>query len=98
MGDLRTSSRNSAWRASIRGAASRTDAPGFGDIFQMGGKTAYTNPSNMKRRVVITGIGAISPNGNGKEAFWEATRNGISGVDRITRFDASSFPVQVAGE
>ncbi|MEX2263272.1 MAG: beta-ketoacyl-[acyl-carrier-protein] synthase family protein [Bryobacteraceae bacterium] len=52
----------------------------------------------MKRRVVITGIGAISPNGNGKEAFWEATRNGISGVDRITRFDASSFPVQVAGE
>ena len=39
------------------------------------------------RRVVITGIGAVSPNGIGREAFWEATRNGVSGVRRITRFD-----------
>jgi 3-oxoacyl-[acyl-carrier-protein] synthase II len=52
----------------------------------------------MNRRVVITGIGAVSPNGIGREAFWEATRNGRSGVRRITRFDASSYAVQVAGE
>ena len=50
------------------------------------------------RRVVITGIGAVSPNGIGRERFWEATRNGVSGVRRITRFDPSGFVVQVAGE
>jgi 3-oxoacyl-[acyl-carrier-protein] synthase II len=50
------------------------------------------------RRVVITGIGAVSPNGIGRERFWEATRNGISGVRRITRFDPSGYQVQVAGE
>jgi 3-oxoacyl-[acyl-carrier-protein] synthase II len=50
------------------------------------------------RRVVITGIGAVSPNGIGREAFWDATRRGRSGVRNITRFDASKFPVQVAGE
>ncbi len=52
----------------------------------------------MKRRVVITGIGAVSPNGIGREAFWEASRKGISGVRRITRFDPCGFAVQVAGE
>ena len=50
------------------------------------------------RRVVITGIGAVSPNGIGRECFWLATRNGRSGVRRITRFDPSPFVVQVAGE
>jgi 3-oxoacyl-[acyl-carrier-protein] synthase II len=50
------------------------------------------------RRVVITGIGAVSPNGIGREAFWEATRCGRSGVKRISRFDPSSFAVQIAGE
>src|SRR5437764_381947 len=52
----------------------------------------------MKRRVVVTGMGAVSPNGIGREAFWQATRNGISGVRHITRFDASQLAVQVAGE
>ena len=50
------------------------------------------------RRVVITGIGAVSPNGIGRERFWEATRNGISGVRRITRFDPTGYQVQVAGQ
>ena len=50
------------------------------------------------RRVVITGIGALSPNGIGREQFWQATRNGQSGVRRITRFDPSAFLVQVAGQ
>ena len=47
---------------------------------------------------MITGIGAISPNGIGRESFWKACQNGVSGVRRITRFDASGFAVQVAGE
>ncbi len=50
------------------------------------------------RRAVITGIGAVSPNGIGREAFWRATRRGESGVRRITRFDASGFVARVAGE
>jgi 3-oxoacyl-[acyl-carrier-protein] synthase II len=52
----------------------------------------------LKRRVVITGLGAVSPNGVGREAFWEATQNGISGVRRISRFDPAGYAVQVAGE
>ncbi len=47
---------------------------------------------------MITGIGAVSPNGIGREAYWEATRNGVSGVRRITRFDPSGYQVQVAGQ
>jgi 3-oxoacyl-[acyl-carrier-protein] synthase II len=50
------------------------------------------------RRVAITGIGAVSPNGIGREQFWNATRNGVSGVRRISRFDPADFAVQVAGE
>ena len=50
------------------------------------------------KRVVITGIGAVSPNGIGREAFWSATRAGQSGVKPITRFDPSEYPVRVAGE
>src|SRR5689334_18037732 len=52
----------------------------------------------MSRRVVVTGIGAVSPNGVGRENFWRATREGVSGVRRIRRFDPSSHAVQVAGE
>ena len=52
----------------------------------------------MKRRVAITGIGAVSPNGAGRERFWEATKRGQSGVRRITRFDPSGIQVQIAGE
>jgi 3-oxoacyl-[acyl-carrier-protein] synthase II len=52
----------------------------------------------MSRRVAITGIGAVSPNGIGRERFWEATRNGVSGVRRIRRFDPAGLAVQVAGE
>ncbi len=52
----------------------------------------------MGRRVVVTGMGAVSPNGIGREAFWRATWRGISGIRKITRFDASGFHAQVAGE
>ena len=49
-------------------------------------------------RVVITGIGAILPGGVGAEAAWEACRSGRSGIAAISSFDASGFPVGVAGE
>jgi 3-oxoacyl-[acyl-carrier-protein] synthase II len=49
-------------------------------------------------RVVVTGLGAIAPNGVGKDAFWEGLVRGRSGIDRITRFDTSAFPCQIAGE
>src|SRR3970040_3164509 len=51
-----------------------------------------------ERRVVITGMGAVSPNGVGREPFWRATRAGISGVKRISLFDTSGMQVQIAGE
>jgi 3-oxoacyl-[acyl-carrier-protein] synthase II len=54
--------------------------------------------ANGLRRVVITGMGCISPNGIGNEAFCRAVLDGKSGVKRITRFDASDLPVQIAGE
>ena len=52
----------------------------------------------MKKRVVITGMGVVSPNGIGTEEFCRAALAGISGVRRITRFDPSDLPVQIAGE
>jgi 3-oxoacyl-[acyl-carrier-protein] synthase II len=52
----------------------------------------------MPRRVVITGMGALSPNGVGNEAFCRALLAGTSGVRRVTRFDPSDLPVQIAGE
>lgn len=50
------------------------------------------------RRVVITGLGVVAPNGIGKDDFWNACVNGRSGVRKITAFDASTFPVKIAGE
>ena len=52
----------------------------------------------MKRRVVITGMGVVSPNGVGKTAFASAVLEGRSGVRRISRFDPSEIQVQIAGE
>ncbi|MFH2012148.1 MAG: beta-ketoacyl-ACP synthase II [Pseudomonadota bacterium] len=52
----------------------------------------------MKRRVVITGLGVIAPNGIGKDAFWDALKKGKSGIKKVTRFDVSSYPTKIAGE
>jgi len=50
------------------------------------------------RRVVVTGVGVVAPNGVGKEAFWQACVEGRSGIGPIECFDASEHPVRVAGE
>jgi len=52
----------------------------------------------MPRRVVVTGLGAVSPNGMGKNNFWENTCRGISGIRRISSFDPSGLACQIAGE
>ena len=51
-----------------------------------------------RRRVVITGLGIVSPVGNSIVEAWDSILAGRSGIDRVTRFDASAFPVQIAGE
>lgn len=50
------------------------------------------------RRVVITGVGIVSPLGTGNSKNWDSLVNGRSGIGPITRFDASSMPVRIAGE
>ena len=50
------------------------------------------------RRVVVTGLGVVAPNGIGREVFWENLVKGVSGIDRTTRFDASHHDSKIAGE
>jgi 3-oxoacyl-[acyl-carrier-protein] synthase II len=51
-----------------------------------------------QRRVVITGVGAVTPVGNTAEEFWQALLEGRSGIGPITRFDATGFETRIAGE
>src|ERR671938_224064 len=52
----------------------------------------------MPRRVVVTGLGAVTPVGNDAPSTWRAAVAGESGIDWIRSFDASGFPVRVAAE
>ncbi len=52
----------------------------------------------MSRRVVVTGLGVIAPNGNDAESFWKACLTGQSGVAPLEAFDTTGFPVRIAGE
>lgn len=52
----------------------------------------------MPRRVAVTGLGMITPLGNSVAENWEGIKNGKNGIGPITRFDASEYPVQFAGE
>jgi 3-oxoacyl-[acyl-carrier-protein] synthase II len=50
------------------------------------------------RRVVVTGIGALTPVGNTAEEFWASLKQGRSGIGPITKFDATGYPTRIAGE
>jgi 3-oxoacyl-[acyl-carrier-protein] synthase II len=59
---------------------------------------SMNNGRPPRRRVVVTGLGAMSPNGIGIEEFWDATRSGRSGIDTIASFDPGSLSCRIAGE
>ncbi|MCI8520814.1 MAG: beta-ketoacyl-ACP synthase II [Clostridia bacterium] len=50
------------------------------------------------KRVVVTGLGAVTPIGNNVESFWNGIKEGKCGIDKVTHFDASEFKTQIAGE
>ena len=50
------------------------------------------------RRVVITGVGAVTPVGNDTETFWNSIKNGVCGVDTITKFDTEGFACKIGAE
>ena len=52
----------------------------------------------MERRVVITGLGAITPIGNDAKEFWKSIKDGKCGIDQITKFDTTDFKVKLAAE
>jgi len=52
----------------------------------------------MSKRIVVTGLGIVSPIGNNVESYWNALRSGTSGIARITAFDVTDYPSQIAGE
>jgi 3-oxoacyl-[acyl-carrier-protein] synthase II len=52
----------------------------------------------MKRRVVVTGLGAITPIGNNTRDLWKSLEAGVSGIDRITYFDCAAYDAQIAGQ
>lgn len=52
----------------------------------------------MKRRVVITGMGAVTPIGNDVETFWKAVKKGVTGIGPITKFDTTEYKVKLAAE
>ena len=56
------------------------------------------NSVNNDRRVVITGLGAITPLGNDVETFWRNLKNGVSGIHRIEAFDTSAYDCKIGGE
>ncbi|MFB7474518.1 beta-ketoacyl synthase N-terminal-like domain-containing protein [Kitasatospora sp. NPDC056184] len=52
----------------------------------------------QERRAVITGLGVVAPNGVGADAFWKATRQGVSVLDRISREGCTGLPLRIAGQ
>jgi len=61
------------------------------------GQNVFTRPST-ERRVVVTGLGAITPVGRTVDESWDSLLHGRSGIGKITSFDATGFPCQLAGE
>lgn len=52
----------------------------------------------MNKRVVVTGLGAVTPLGNDVKTTWENMKNGVCGIDTVTKFDASEYKCTLAGE
>ena len=71
------------------------------DLAPPGARHARDESANSimeERRVVITGIGVISPNGNDLTSFWDSMKNGRSGIDTITALDCEPYSCKIAGE
>ena len=60
--------------------------------------TSCRRKRSIMRRVAVTGLGLIAPNGNSAPLSWNNTTEGVSGIGPIRSFDASNFPVRIAGE
>jgi 3-oxoacyl-[acyl-carrier-protein] synthase II len=54
--------------------------------------------NSTDRRVVVTGLGVVTPLGHELETFWEKLISGACGIDKITAFDAAAFDTKIAGE
>lgn len=52
----------------------------------------------MRAKVVITGLGVLTPIGNSVEEFWKNLKKGVSGIAKVTKFDVSQFSTKIAGE
>ena len=50
------------------------------------------------KRVVVTGVGAVTPIGNDAKTFWQNIKNGVNGIDYVTAFDTEGFKTKIAGE
>jgi len=59
---------------------------------------SYTSTPDASRAAVITAIGVVAPGGTGNDAWWRSAQAGTSAIRRITRFDPSQYPAQLAGE
>lgn len=66
--------------------------------FDLGEFLIRVKQQSTKRRVVITGLGVVAPNGIGKDEFWEANIKGKSGVNRIRSFDTAGYNSKIAAE
>ena len=79
--------------------SARTGSPGGGGVRGRGGPALLEPDCALeKRRVVITGLGAVTPLGNSRQAFWEGLVAGRSGVAPTTAFDASKLTTRIAAE
>ena len=81
-------------RAEMALAAAKRDETSPGHIFAAEAKST----AHEERRVVVTGIGMVTPYGMGKDAFWKGALEGRSVIDRITFFDPSEMPSRIGGE
>ena len=77
---------------------------GYTPTLHVPGRGIFPSPIHMecfrvdRKRIVITGLSAITPLGTNLESSWEALLAGKSGIGRISQFDSTEFPTHIAGE